>query len=165
MSYSRREHGGTIVNIIVALVFFGLLGYGIMWLMKGYGQAGQQYTETMVQARHDATSVKCQMNLRTIGQNIQMYAISNGTLPRSLEELIDFSGSTQLFQCPSPEGEQYKYIPGQGGNCPDSNVLVFESKAIHDGRAGVLRLGGQIELLPPEELQTAIDQTLATLKR
>ena len=67
MAYSKRQHGGTIVNVIIALVFFGLLGYGIMWLIKGYGQAGQQYAETMVQAKHDATSVKCQMNLRTTG--------------------------------------------------------------------------------------------------
>ena len=147
------------------MVFFGLLGYGIMWLMKGYGQAGQQYAETMVQAKHDATSVTCQMNLRAIGQNLHMYAISNGTYPASLEELMEFSGSTKLFKCPSPEGEQYKYIPGQGGNSSDANVVLFEPKAVHDGRAGVLRLGGQIELLTPEELQQAIEQTLASLKR
>ena len=136
-----------------------------MWLMKGYGQAGQQYAETMVQAKHDATSVTCQMNLRAIGQNLHMYAISNGTYPASLEELMEFSGSTKLFKCPSPEGEQYKYIPGQGGNSSDANVVLFEPKAVHDGRAGVLRLGGQIELLTPEELQQAIEQTLASLKR
>ena len=165
MARSKRDSGGTIVNIVTALVFFGLLGYGIMWLIKGYGQAGEQYAETMVQAKHDATSVSCQMNLRTIGQNLQMYAISNGTLPGSLEELIDFSGSTKLFKCPSPEGEQFKYIPGQGGNASDQNVLVYEPKAVHDGRAGVLRLGGQVELLTPEELQQAIDQTLAGLRR
>lgn len=32
MALSKRECGGTIVNVITALVFFGLLGYGIMWL-------------------------------------------------------------------------------------------------------------------------------------
>ena len=76
-----------------------------------------------------------------------------------------FSGNTQLFRCPSPEGEQYKYIPGHGANSPDSNVVLYEPKAVHDGRAGVLRLGGQVELLTPEELQQAIDQTLANLRR
>ena len=165
MAHSKREHGGTIVNVVIALVFFGLLGYGIMWLIKGYGQAGQQYAETMVQAQHDATSVKCQMNLRTIGQNVQMYIISNGTLPASLEELMEFSGSTQLFNCPSPEGEQYKYIGGHGRNASDENILLFEPRAVHNGRAGVLRLGGRVELLTPEELQQAIAQTLANLKR
>ena len=164
MAHSKRECGGAIINIITALVFFGLLGYGIMWLIKGFGEAGQQYGETMVQAKHDATSVTCQMNLRTIGQNLQMYTISNGTFPSSLEELIEFSGSTQLFKCPSPEGQQYKYIPGQGSNAPGENILLYEPKAVHDGRAGALRKGGQIELLTPEELQEAIDRTLASLR-
>jgi hypothetical protein len=165
MTWSKRERGGTIVNIVTALVFFGLLGWGIMWLIKGFGEAGQQYTETMVQAKHDATSTTCQLNMRAIGTNLHFYAASNGTFPASLEELMEFSGSTQLFKCPSPEGEQYKYIPGQGDNSPDANIVLFESKAVHDGRASVLRLGGQLELLTPEELQQAIDQTSANLRR
>ena len=36
MADSKREYGGTIANVITALVFFGLLGYGIMWLIKGW---------------------------------------------------------------------------------------------------------------------------------
>ena len=165
MARSRRESGGTIVNVITALIFFGLLGYGIMWLIRGFGEAGEQYGETMVQAKHDATSVTCQMNMRAIGQNLQIYATSNGTFPASLEELMEFSGSTRLFECPSPEGEQYKYIGGQGRNAPDENIVLFEPKAVHGGRAGVLRLGGRIELLGPEELEKAVALTLNTLKR
>ena len=165
MTWSKRYSGGTIVNIITALVFFGLLGYGIMWLIKGFGEAGQQYSETMVQAKHDATSATCHLNLRAIGQSLQAYAGINGMFPASMEELMEFTGSTKVFKCPSPEGEQYKYIPGQGANSPDSNIVVFEPRAVHDGRAGVLRLGGQLELLTPEELQQAIDQTLANLSR
>ena len=88
MAYSKRKHGGTIVNVIFALIFFGVLGYSIMWVIKGFGEAGEQYGEVMVQAKHDATSVSCQMNMRAIGQNLQMYAVSNGTFPASQEELI-----------------------------------------------------------------------------
>ena len=165
MTPSRRDSGGTIVNIVTALVFFGLLGYGIMWLIKGFGEAGQQYSDTMVQAKHDTASLSCQTNMRTISQNLQLYIASNGTLPASLEELMEFCGSTKLFKCTAPEGEQYKYIPGHGGNSPDSNIVLFEPKAVHDGHASVLRLGGQIELLTPEELQQAIEQTLANVER
>jgi len=164
MARSKRKSGGTIVNVIAALIFFGLLGCGIMWLIKGFGEAGQQYTETMVKAKYDAISVKCRMNLRTIGQNIQMYAVSNGRFPPSLQELIEWSGSTQLFECSAPEGERYKYIPGQGGNAPPGNILLFEPKAVHDGRCGVLRVGGKIELLTPEELQQAVARTMAGLR-
>jgi len=38
--------------------------------------------------------------------------------------------------------------------------LVYEPQAIHDGRCSVLRLGGQIELLTPEELKLAVIGTL-----
>ncbi len=165
MAYSKREYGGTIINIVTALIFFGLLGYSIMWLIKGFGEAGEQYGEVMVQAKHDATSVSCQMNMRAIGQNLQMYAVSNGTFPASLEELMEFSGNTRLFKCPSPEGEQYEYIPGQGGNSSDQNIVLFEPKAVHNGRAGVLRLGGQTEMLTSEELEEALALTLVNLKR
>lgn len=164
MARSKSESGGTIVNIITALVLLGILGYGIMLLIKSFGEAGQQYTDTMVKTKYDAISVKCQMNLRTIGQNIQLYAVSNGRFPPSLQALVEWSGSTKLFQCPAPEGEQYEYIPGQGGNAPSGNILLFEPKAVHDGRCGVLRVGGKIELLTPEELQQAVTRTEAGLR-
>jgi hypothetical protein len=44
------------------------------------------------------------------------------------------------------------------------NVLVYGSKPVHDGSCSVLRLGGQIELLSPEELQQALAQTQASLR-
>jgi hypothetical protein len=165
MAHVKKRCGGTIVNVIFAMVFFGLLGYGIMWLIKGFGEAGEQYGKVMVQAKHDATSVTCQMNMRAIGQNLQMYAVSNAAFPASLEELMEFSGSTRLFECPSPEGGQYKYIGGQGRNAPDENIVLFEPKAVHGGRVGVLRLGGRIELLTPEELEQALTLTMDNLKR
>jgi len=156
--------GGTVINVIVALIFFGLLAFGIMWLIKSFGEVGQQYTDTMVQTKYNAITVKCQTNLRAIGQNIQIYAVSNEGFPPSQEELMQFSGSTQLFRCPAPDGEKYIYIPGQNGNMPPANILVYEPKPVHDGRCGVLRLGGQIELLTPEELQQALEQTRACIR-
>ena len=158
-------HGGTIINIITAIVFFGLIALGVLWVIKNVGEAGQQYTEAMVGAQDKALTVKCQTNLRAIGQNIQIYAISNDSFPPSLESLIEFSGSTQLFQCPDPNGSKYVYIPGQNNNMPPANILVYEPKPVHNGRSNVLRLNQQIELLGPEELQQAVEQTLASLRR
>lgn len=157
-------YGGTIINIVAAMIFLGLLGLGIWWIIKSVGKAGQQYTDTMIEATYTATTVKCQTNLRAIGQNIQMYNITNGRFPPSLEELVEWSGSTQLFRCPAPDGERYVYIPGQNGGMSPTNVLLYEPKAVHDGRCNVLRLGGQIELLRPEEVQQAVARTLASLR-
>ena len=156
--------GGTIINLLFALIFLGLIGLGIWWVIKSFGQAGEQYTQTMINTKYTAETVKCQTNLRTIAQNIQIYALSNESFPPSLQVLIEWSGSTQLFKCPSPDGGKYVYIPGQHGGMSPENVLLYESKPVHDGRCSVLRLGGRIELLRPEELQQALAQTQASLR-
>jgi len=157
-------HGGTIINIITAIVFFGLIALGVLWVIKNIGQASQQYTDGMIKTQNKAVNVKCQMNLRTIAQNIQIYALSNDSFPPSLQALIEFCGSTQLFQCPDPDGGKYVYIPGQNNNMPPSNILLFETKPVHDGRCNVLRLSRQIELLSPEELKQAVAQTRSSLR-
>ena len=128
------SHGGTIINIITAIIFFGLIAFAVLWVIKN------------------------------IGQNIQIYAMSNDSFPPSLEALIEFSGSTQLFQCPDPKGGKYVYIPGQNSSMPPANILVYETNPVHDGRCGVLRLDLQIELLSPEQAQQAVAQTLAGLR-
>lgn len=160
-----NSRGGTIINIITAIIFFGLIAFGVLWVIKNVGEAGQQYTDGMIKTQNKAVTVKCQLNLRTIAQNIQIYAMSNNSFPPSLEALIEFSGSTQLFQCPDPEGGKYVYIPGQNNNMPPTNILLHETKPVHDGRCCVLRVNGQIELLSPEQLTEAVTQTLAGLRR
>ena len=163
-SHGTDLHGGTIINLLFALIFLGLIGFGVWWIIKSFGQAGEQYTQTMIDAKYTAETVKCQTNLRTIAQNIQIYALSNEGFPSSLEDLIQWSGSTQLFKCPSPDAGEYVYISGQRSGMSPANVLLYESKPVHDGRCSVLRLGGQIELLTPEELQQALAQTQASIR-
>jgi hypothetical protein len=163
---ARRANprGGTIINVLVAVIFFGLIALGIWWLMKSIGETGQQYTDAMVKAKYNALTVKCQTNMRTIGQNIQMYAITNETLPPSSQALEQWCGSSQLFHCPDPNGARYIYIPGQDGRMPDNNILLYGPNPVHNGRCSVLRLGGQIELLSPEELRIALARTRQSLR-
>jgi hypothetical protein len=102
--------------------------------------------------------------MRAIFQNIQMYALSNDSYPSSQQELVQWSGNTRLFQCSSTGGGEYVYIPGQNSRMSPANILLYEPEPVHDGRCSVLRLGGQIELLTPEELQQALAQTQAALR-
>ena len=159
-----HSHGGTIIDLVFALIVLGLLGLGIWWVIKSLGQAGQQYTQTMINTKYTAITVKCQTNLRAIGQNIQFYAISNDRFPPSFQALVEWSGSTQLFKCPAPDAGKYVYIPGQNGGMSPANVILYEPKPVHDGHCSVLRLGGQIELLTPEQLQQAVALTIANLR-
>jgi len=159
------RRGGTVINIIFLVVVLGLLCSGIWWIIKSFGEAGQQYTEVLIETKYTAETVKCQTNMRTIWQNLQMYAASNETLPGSMEALKEWSGDSRLFRCSARGGSEYVYIPGQGGDMAPTNVVVYEPVPVHDGRCSVLRLGGQIELLTPEELQAAVAGTLASLRK
>jgi hypothetical protein len=93
-----------------------------------------------------------------------MYAVSNETMPPSLEAIKSWSGDSRLFRCPEKGGPEYIYIPGQGGDMPATNVLVYEPVPVHEGRCNVLLLGGQIELLTPEELKAAVAATLSDIE-
>jgi hypothetical protein len=157
----RRGRGGTIIDITAAVIFFGLLALGVLWVIKMWGQAEQQYTTAMIDTKYKATDVACQMNLRTIAQNLQMYAISNERYPRSQQELVDFSGNSRLFRCPDPNGGEYIYVPGQRGDAAAAGVLVYESKPVHRGRCNVLFTNGEIVPLTPEELKQALAATSA----
>jgi hypothetical protein len=162
----RKKHsGGTIINIIVALIFFGLIAMGVMWVFKTAGDMGEQYTDAMVNTKLKAVDVKCQMNMHAIYQCLQVYALSNGEYPESQGALERECGGTQVFKCPDPNSQKYIYIPGQSPNMPRQNILLYEPNAVHNGKSNVLLLSGQITALTPEELKAAIMMTKASLKR
>jgi hypothetical protein len=160
----EKRNGGTIINIITAVIFFGIIALGVMWVMKQTGEQVEQYGQAMVNTQNKATTVKCQTNLRAIWQNIQMYAVSNDKLPESFEDFVDWSGNSRLFQCPEPNSPKYAYIPGQRLDSPGENILIYEPEAVHNGGCNVLRVNGTIELITFEELQADIKRTRANLQ-
>ena len=160
----HHTRGGTIINLLFAVVFFGLLILGFWWIFKQVGGAGEQYATAMVNTSNRASELKCQMNMRTIYQSIQMHAISNEEFPASQQRLIDICGYTRIFRCDEPNAPQYVYIPGQRPNMPPTNVLVYEPQPVHEDRSTVLFLNGQITLLEPEQLKLALEATRAQIR-
>jgi prepilin-type processing-associated H-X9-DG protein len=163
-SRRRNRSGGTIINVITAVIFFGLLAVGILWLFKTLGQTSQQYNEVIVDTQSSAKTLKCQTNLRAIWQSLNVYVVSEGGFPESQEALMDYCGNTRLFKCPVGDRQQYVYIPGQRPGMSQQNVLLYEPEPVHDGRCNVLFLGGQIDSLSPEELKIAIARTMSSLQ-
>jgi len=161
----KKHSGGTIINIIVALIFFGLIAMGVMWVFKTAGDMGEQYSDAMVNTQLKAVDVKCQLNIRAIHQCLQVYALSNGEFPESQGALERECGSTQLFQCPDPNGQKYIYMPGQRPDMPGQNILLYEPNFVHNGKSNVLLLNGQITALTPEELKAGLMLTKASFKR
>lgn len=160
----RSVRGGTIINLLFAVVFFGLLALAVLWIIKTAGQAGQQYSNAMIETSHKASAIKCQSNLRAIYQSVQMYGMSNEGLPPSQESLVEYCGyGSRLFHCDDPNAPEYVYIPGQRLDMPPTNVLLYEPVPVHEGKCSVLFLGGQMAMLSPEELKLAVDATKASL--
>ena len=153
-----------LVGIVMLVIVLGLLGFGVWWIIKSVGEAGSQYGEALVDTKRKATALQCQLNLRTIWQNLRIYAIEKESFPPSLKTLVDWGADSQLLRCTAPDGGEYVYIPGQNGNMPGQNVLVYELKAAHDGRCNLLRVNGQIDLLTPEQVQAAVNKTYIRLR-
>ena len=155
---------GKLIGIVIALIVLGLFGFSIWWVVKNVGDAGSQYTGAMIDTKHKATALQCQMNMRTIWQNLRMYSIEKESFPPSLEALAEWGADPRQFRCPASEEQQYVYIPGQNENMPGQNVLVYELKPVHEGRCNLLRVDGQMELLTPEQVQAAVTETQARLE-
>jgi hypothetical protein len=165
-SMSRHHNrGGTIINIITAVIFFGLIAAGVLWVIKQTGQAGQQYGQAVVNTQNKATTFVCQHNMRQIWAVIQMDSMSNDKLPDSFDELVNDVGDSRVFKCPEPNSPTYVYIPGQTLDSPPENILLYEPQPVHGGMCNVLKVSGQIESIGQQELQAAIEQTKAHLRK
>ena len=147
-SMSRRQRcvrrRGSTTDIIAVIVVLGLVGAGVWWVIKTMGQAGQQYTEGMIRARDNATSVRCQMNMRALWQMLETSATAEGTYPQSRQELEQLCGDSRLLRCPDPNGAEYVYLPPKRIDDKAVRIVLYELKAVHDGRCSVLLSDGQM---------------------
>jgi hypothetical protein len=160
-----HNRGGTIINIITAIIFFGLIAAGVLWVIKQTGQAGQEYAQGMVNTQNKATTFVCQSNMRQIWAVIQMDSMNNDKLPDSFDELVNDVGDSRVFKCPEPNSPAFAYIPGQTLDSPPDNILLYEPQPVHGGLCNVLRASGKIESISPQELQAALEQTKAHLRK
>ncbi|KPK82828.1 MAG: hypothetical protein AMJ81_09130 [Phycisphaerae bacterium SM23_33] len=118
------------------------------------------YFESLAGAKHMADETACRARLAQLGQGLLAYAaLNDGRFPASLDELAKSGVSREFFQCPKRPGQSYVYLPGQNQNMPSDNILVLEEQAVHRGRCNVLRLGGMVESLTPEEVAAARAKT------
>jgi prepilin-type processing-associated H-X9-DG protein len=162
---SRHARGGTIIDAITIVIILGLVVAGVWWVIKAWGKATQEYTTGMINTEKKAIDLACMQNLSAIDKTLETYAIGNESYPTSQEQLMEYAGySSRLFRCPDPNGSTYVYIPGQRGDMPATNVLVYETKPVHNGKCNVLFLGGQIDALTPEQLKQAVEATVARLR-
>ena len=152
---------GKILSMLVILAVLAGLAVGVMWLAKQVGQMGGSYGEAVMDARQTAYDIVCLERLHVLGQDIQMQVVSTDKFPGDLAEL----NRPDLLRCPAPDGQTYTYVPGQKPSMPPSNILVYEVQPGHEGRHGVLRLGGAVEMLSTVQLEADLARTQAAIAR
>ena len=118
------------------------------------------YIETTVRAKQFIKQQKCKARLARLHRALKRYAATNDTFPPSLQELVDsgFASQAQL-RCAGRARGKYAYIAGQNESMDGGNVLVYEPQRSHNGQCHVLRLNGTVQLLPPEDMEAAVEAT------
>ena len=155
----RKTHqGGSTTDIVFAILVVGLLSWGLWWIIKTVGQSGQQYSKALIKTSDSAVTMKCQMNMRAIWQNLQIHAISEGQYPDSAQGFRRVCGDLRLMHCPDPNGGDYVYIPPRSVDDSTPRVLVCEPNAVHDQQCNVLLSNGEIGQLSPAQLKAMLSQ-------
>jgi hypothetical protein len=152
------RQGGTTTDIIAVIILLGLVGLGVWWVIKTMGQSSQQYTQAVVKARKDAIGMGCQMNMRSVWQVLQANVAAEGTYPETRQELANLCGGSKVLRCPDPNGVDYVYLPPKRIDSEAPQIVLYEPKAVHEGRCSVLLSDGRLGFLSPEELKAALGQ-------
>jgi hypothetical protein len=154
----KTRQGSSTTDIVFITLVIVLLGCGIWWIIKTIGQSGQQYSKALIKTSDSADTMKCQMNLRSIWQCLQVYTVSEGRYPESGQAFRQVCGDLRLMHCPDPNGGNYVYIPPKRVDDTALRVLVYEPNAVHDEQCNALMSDGQIGQIPPAELNAMLVQ-------
>jgi hypothetical protein len=147
---------GKLINIIVVAGLFAALVTGAYFVIKMFTQTGEQYGQALIHAHEVSADAACALQMTNVHTTLQTAAEgADGKFPPSMTEFY----SPSQFHCPDPNGPAYQYIPGQNWSMPPTNVLVYEATPAHEGKCTVLRLNGRVELLTPQQVQAAVEQT------
>ncbi|HUU21405.1 MAG TPA: hypothetical protein VM389_02615 [Phycisphaerae bacterium] len=131
---------------------------------KKKGKKSRGYIGAVIYALTVAEIRIAKTNLATLGRELEACAIEDDKFPPSLEALVESRGvSKSLIMSLGKKPHPLSYIPGQTPASPADNVLVYDDNAVYDKDCLLLRVSGQVELIPPEALKEAVEQTRTSL--
>ena len=155
--YSRRK-GAALLLILLLGIAIGLIIY-----FGRFGKGGKSYVEQTIEAKKRAKRTATAADLSSIYKSMLVQAsVNDGEFPRTAEELVRQAGipSGYVWVSSRPfEDHLMTYVGGQNQSFPSSNILMYQSVVGDEGTCLVLRLGGQIVRLSPEQVRAGLDQT------
>ena len=122
-----------------------------------------QYITVLTQAKTKSEASVDFFDLKAIGQMLHTYAnMYDEKFPPSLQVLVDKGLLVQKHI--SGKEQELHYIPGQTLMSPSSNVIVYTDQPDARGECYILRVGGQMEKMRPEQAQAAVEATKKSLR-
>ena len=120
------------------------------------------YLQTVVRSKTFAETQACLARMATLRQELVLYAqMNDGRFPPSLAALK----RRNLIKTPMRGNEEYSYIAGQSTSSASGNILVYLEEVDHKGLCHVLRVGGTVEGISPDDLETELRRTRGRPKR
>lgn len=159
---------------VVLAGLLGVMGVGLYRLMTRRSSPppsatppDRGYLGTVIGSLHKAEMEACRGQLESVYKTLEMYAQAHdGQFPPSLEAAYQSSElATPYVQCPGREHVGYRYLPGQSVASLPESILVYEETPGHQGQSMAVRVNGRVELLGPEALAAAVEQTRAATQR
>ena len=117
------------------------------------------------QAREAGRRTNCMSDLSAIGKSIEMWRMDHANCyPPNLQSIIDIVSQPKLFICPASghqagsisnitEWTDYAYVAGLKETDPNECLLAYCDCPRHKTIIA-LKLGGQIDYVPPSEFQS-----------
>lgn len=123
--------------------------------------AGEQkdrgYVEAVLHSREMTKEVVQSVDLSSILTAIRIYATAEGKFPPSLDVLVDRNYlPAAMVRTPDGNARPLAYIPGLSESSPPTSIVLYVTRPDSDGRQKLIRLDGQIQALPPDQLQAEL---------
>ena len=143
--------------LIVAIIYF-----------VPFGKGKKSYVETVIDARQTAKDTVTSAELANLHKELLVYLMANDDkFPPTKTDIMRASQIARKYlrQRDPNSPRFFNYIGGQDTSMPALNVLIWEERPGSDEACHVLRINGQVDFLPPDEIDLAIDATEDTIKQ
>ncbi len=124
----------------------------------------QGYVETLLASKDKANATVDAQRLRTLSTYLTVYAVDrNSKFPPSLQDLVEKVDLATREDILTPDGRPLQYVAGQSMHSPGQSVLAYDDQPRYGGKHLVLLVGAEVTTLTPDELQSALAKTRASL--
>ena len=161
---SRTGGGAALLVVLLAILIVAIIYFG------RFGKDGKSYVETLIDTKQAAKDTVTTGELSSLYKELLVYVMTNDDkFPPTKKDIMRESPIARKYlRDPDPNSRRprfFYYIEGQDMSMPASNVLIWEERPGRDDACHVLRISGQVDFLPIDQIDLALDATEEAILR